>query len=176
MKEMEEEILSLAVDGIEKEELEVRLKMDQQEFVLLINKLLKRKKVELKKQDGKVIVHALQSNKSKLSTEQDAILEAIKYTGKDGLWSKHIRSRTQLHPSRIEKALKALTELQLITTFKHVEYPTRIYYISASVQPSEAATGGPWFTDNVLDTAFVEGLSEHIFKYIQLREKKGEHT
>ena len=168
---MEEEFLSFAVDGIGKDDLQAKLNIEQQEFVLLTNKLLKDKKIQIKQQDGHVILTTIKQTKNKLGIDEDAVYVAIKTTGKNGLWSKHIRPKTQLHPSKIEKILKKLTEMKLIHTFKHVEYPSRTYYISSNYKPIEDATGGPWFTDMELDTAFVEGLTTHIYKYIQIKSK-----
>ena len=168
---MEEQFLSFAVDGINKDDLQSKLNIDQQEFVVLTNKLLKNKKIQMKQQDGHVLLTTLKQTKNKLGNDEDAVYKVIKLTGNSGLWSKHIRPKTQLHPSKIEKILKKLIDLKLIQTFKHVEYPSRTYYISSSYKPVESATGGPWFTDMELDTAFVEGLADHIFKYIQIKTK-----
>ena len=168
---MEESFLAKCVEGISKDDLESKLGLEQQEFVSLTNSLLKQKKIQIKQIDGQMIITALNLNKNKLNLDEDAVLKAIKVTAKNGLWHKHIRPKTQLHPSKIEKILKKLIDLKLIQTFKNIEYPSRLYYISAGFKPLESATGGPWFTDMELDTAFVEGLTDHIFKYLQIKTK-----
>eukprot|EP00835_Amoeboradix_gromovi_P006492 NODE_773_length_4376_cov_0.359598.p2 type:complete len:276 gc:universal NODE_773_length_4376_cov_0.359598:2047-1220(-) len=168
---MEEEFLAYAVDGITREDLQSKLNLEPQDFVVITNQLLKQKKILMKQQDGHVVLTTIKQSKSKLGIDEDAVYGVIKSTGKNGLWSKHVKPKTQLHPSKIEKIVKKLIEMKLIQTFKHVEYPTRTYYISSNYKPLESATGGPWFTDMELDTAFVEGLTSHIFKYIQIKTK-----
>eukprot|EP00834_Sanchytrium_tribonematis_P001046 NODE_22_length_42145_cov_1.310612.p20 type:complete len:278 gc:universal NODE_22_length_42145_cov_1.310612:32195-31362(-) len=163
--------LSFAVDGISKEDMQKKLDIDQQEFVTITNQLLKQKKIQMKQIDGVLILTTAKQSKNKLNIDEESVYKVIKSTAKNGLWSKHIKSKTQLHPSKIDKALKKLVDMKLIQTFKHVEYPSRIYYICSSVKPTESATGGPWFTDMELDTAFVEGLTDHILKYIQIKSK-----
>ena len=34
------------------------------------------------------------------------------------------------------------------------------------IEPSIALTGGPWYTDNELDTEFIQNLTEACFKFI----------
>lgn len=49
------------------------------------------------------------------------------------------------------------------------KYPTRKTYILFHLEPSTAVTGGPWYTDNELDTEFIKLLSSACLKFI--REK-----
>ena len=39
----------------------------------------------------------------------------------------------------------------------------------ANIQPSVELTGGPWFTDNELDTEFVDALKKCAMKYLQVQ-------
>jgi DNA-directed RNA polymerase III subunit RPC6 len=34
------------------------------------------------------------------------------------------------------------------------------------IEPSIALTGGPWYTDNELDTEFIQNLTEACYKFI----------
>lgn len=45
--------------------------------------------------------------------------------------------------------------------------PTRKIYMLAGIQPSVELTGGPWFTDNELDTELVEQLKKIVHKRLQ---------
>jgi DNA-directed RNA polymerase III subunit RPC6 len=42
-------------------------------------------------------------------------------------------------------------------------------YIKASLQPSERATGGAWFTDGDLDEDFIETIMKILYQYIKKR-------
>lgn len=57
----------------------------------------------------------------------------------------------------------------MISSMKSVEHPTRKMYIKASVQPSERATGGPWYTDGELDDEFVAVILQVCYSYIKMR-------
>lgn len=43
-----------------------------------------------------------------------------------------------------------------------VKYPNRKMYILAGLQPNEDATGGPWFTDGVLDQELLDQLASQL--------------
>lgn len=48
-----------------------------------------------------------------------------------------------------------------------VQYPTRKLYMLEGLEPSVALTGGPWYTDNELDTEFIDTLIKACFKFIR---------
>jgi len=77
--------------------------------------------------------------------------------------------RTNLHQTLINRALKALEAKNYIKPIKSVKWPARKYYMLASLQPSEDVTGGPWFTDGVLDEEFIHQMSAWAEKYIRGR-------
>lgn len=92
---------------------------------------------------------------------------AIDEAGGDGIWSKTIQHRLNMHDSVLKTALKQLQGKGLIAPFKNVEHPNKRMFIKASMQPSERATGGPWFTDSTFDEAFIEDLQRVIFDHIK---------
>ena len=51
--------------------------------------------------------------------------------------------------------------------WSHAQAPTRKIYMLANLTPSVELTGGPWFTDNELDTEFVDLLKKCAYKYLQ---------
>lgn len=91
----------------------------------------------------------------------------IDESGGDGIWSQTILRRLNMHDSVLKKALQALTVKGLIAPTKNVEHPNKKMYIKASIQPSDRATGGPWYTDQDLDEGFIESLQKVIFNYIK---------
>jgi hypothetical protein len=48
----------------------------------------------------------------------------------------------------------------------HRQHPTRKLYMLAGLEPSVALTGGPWYTDNELDTEFIDTLIKACYKFI----------
>lgn len=90
----------------------------------------------------------------------------IEAAGQEGIWTRIIKTRTNLHQSVVLKTLKSLEHKGFIKSINNVKYPTRKIYMLASLSPSEDVTGGPWFTDGELDTEFVKQLCNLLAKFI----------
>lgn len=64
----------------------------------------------------------------------------------------------------------SLTPLVLILNLFEIDQaPTRKMYIQVGIVPSVEITGGPWFTDNELDTEFIKELKKLASKFLELR-------
>ncbi|SPO02502.1 related to RPC34 - DNA-directed RNA polymerase III, 34 KD subunit [Cephalotrichum gorgonifer] len=99
--------------------------------------------------------------------EQAMVYSVIDDAGSDGIWSQTILRRLQMHENVFKAAMKHLIQKKLVSPFKSVEHPTKKMYIKASLRPSDKATGGPWFTDQNLDEAFIEALHAVIYDFIK---------
>lgn len=97
------------------------------------------------------------------------VYSLIDDSGGDGIWSQTLQKRLNMHDSVLKNALKQLQTKGLIAPFKNVEHPNKKMYIKASIRPSDRATGGPWYTDQNLDEAFIEDLQRVIFDFIKLQ-------
>lgn len=86
-----------------------------------------------------------------------------------GIWTKHIKSKTELHQTVVDRCLKSLTQKQLVKVVKSVKYPTRKIYMLANLEPSVELTGGPWYTDNELDLEFIQALTQSCLSFIRGR-------
>lgn len=104
-----------------------------------------------------------------MTDEQVMVYAIIDESGGDGIWSQTILRRLNMHDSVLKNALKVLQTKGLIAPFKNVEHPNKKMYIKASIQPSDRATGGPWYTDQNLDEAFIEDLQRVVFDYVKLQ-------
>jgi DNA-directed RNA polymerase III subunit RPC6 len=104
-----------------------------------------------------------------LKPEHEIVYGLIDEAGSEGIWSKTIKSRTNLHDAVFRSAIKALEGKSMITDMKSVEHPTRKMYIKSSLQPSDRATGGPWFTDGELDEEFIATISKVLYGYVKKR-------
>lgn len=49
------------------------------------------------------------------------------------------------------------------------QYPTRKIYMLSHLEPSVEMTGGPWYTDNELDTEFIKLLCSACLRFIKDR-------
>lgn len=95
------------------------------------------------------------------------VYSLIDDSGGDGIWSQTLQKRLNMHDSVLKNALKQLQTKGLIAPFKNVEHPNKKMYIKASIRPSDRATGGPWYTDQNLDEAFIEDLQRVVFDFIK---------
>lgn len=90
----------------------------------------------------------------------------IEGAAREGIWSKLLRNKTNLHMTTMNRAVKSLENKNMIKAVKLVKYPNRKTYMLAKLQPSENVTGGPFYTDGVLDEEFVHQMSLWTERYI----------
>ncbi|KAF7982819.1 hypothetical protein HWV62_25759 [Athelia sp. TMB] len=107
--------------------------------------------------------------KKDMTGEESMVLSHIQASGTEGIWTKHLKAKTELHQTVIDRCLKALTQKALIKPVKSHKHPTRKIYMLSHLQPSVEITGGPWYTDNELDTEFIKLLSGAVLHYIKDR-------
>lgn len=61
-----------------------------------------------------------------------------------------------------------INEFCLFFLDKHsMQHPNLKMYMLEHLEPSVALTGGPWYTDNELDTEFIKLLSTACLRFIQ---------
>ncbi|KAH8116270.1 RNA polymerase Rpc34 [Phellopilus nigrolimitatus] len=91
--------------------------------------------------------------------------------GEEVLVLNHIQAAANEGIRSVWLCLKSLVQKQLIKSIKNVKvkYPTRKIYMLFHLEPSSTITGGPWYTDNELDTEFIKLLTSACLKFI--REK-----
>ena len=82
------------------------------------------------------------------------------------MWSKLLRVRTNLHMVTMNRAVRGLEARNYIKSIKTVRFPTRKTYILSKLQPSDDVTGGPFYTDGILDTEFIHQMSAWAERYI----------
>lgn len=107
--------------------------------------------------------------KKDMSGEESMVLSHIQAAGNQGIWLKHIKAKTELHQTVIEHTIKSLLQKQLIKPVKNVQFPTRKLFMLFHLEPSVELTGGPWYTDNELDTEFIKLLSRACLQFVKDR-------
>ncbi|KAG0042794.1 34-kDa subunit of RNA polymerase III (C) [Gryganskiella cystojenkinii] len=140
------------------------------DIVMALNSLLSKGMVELFHVRNELIYKAIKKEDAGkaggLSGEEHVVYSTIRASGNEGIWTKHLKSKTNLHETVIKRCLKVLEQKALVKGVKSVKYPTRKLYMLMELTPSEEVTGGPWFTDNELDHDFVEQLAGACYKFI----------
>ncbi|KAI0396434.1 RNA polymerase Rpc34 subunit [Xylariaceae sp. FL0594] len=109
--------------------------------------------------------------KYKLLTSHDQVLvyEIIDAAGAEGAWQQDIKRRLNVQDNALRKALKELETKRLVAQFTTVENISKKMWIKANIKPSSRATGGPWYTDQFLDEAFIEALQGVVMSFIKNR-------
>ncbi|CCH59922.1 hypothetical protein TBLA_0C01070 [Henningerozyma blattae CBS 6284] len=109
------------------------------------------------------------SKKSTMSAEESLVYSYIEASGREGIWSKTIKARTNLHQHIVLKCLKSLESQRYVKSVKSVKFPTRKIYMLYNLQPSTDVTGGPWFTDSELDVEFINSLLTIVWRFVSER-------
>lgn len=133
---------------------------------LLGTGLLKAKKDDKGRLSFQAISKGELATTKDLSGEENLVYGHIRSSGNEGIWTKHIKAKTNLHQTIIDRCLKTLIQKKLIKRVPSVQYPTRKIYMLEGLEPSIALTGGPWYTDNELDTEFIQHLMDACYKFI----------
>ncbi|KAG2073840.1 hypothetical protein BDR04DRAFT_1126991 [Suillus decipiens] len=110
--------------------------------------------------------------KKDMSGEEAMVLGHIQASANEGTWTKQLKAKTEPHQTLIDRCLKLLVQKQLVKAIKAVRHPTRKIYMLAHLEPSVELTGGPWYTDNELDTEFIKLLSTARLHYIRDRVRR----
>ncbi|CBQ72519.1 related to RPC34-DNA-directed RNA polymerase III, 34 KD subunit [Sporisorium reilianum SRZ2] len=136
-----------------------------------INGLLKKSLFTVQTLNGSIqyaaTAKAEASMMGKLDENETLVYSHIKDARNEGIWTKQLKARTGLHQTIINRCLKSLEQKQLVKAVKSVKYPTRKIYMLFGLTPSIELSGGPWYTDNELDTGFINELSMAILNFVR---------
>jgi DNA-directed RNA polymerase III subunit RPC6 len=101
-----------------------------------------------------------------MSPDEQIVYGFIAAAGREGIWTKTIKVKSNLHQHIVLRCLKSLESQRYIKVIKSVKYPTRKIYMLSTLQPSVEVTGGPWFTDSELDSEFIDSLLRVVWQYV----------
>lgn len=104
-----------------------------------------------------------------LTPDERLLYSHIEASAGEGIWTKTLKARSNLHQTTINKCLKSLETKRFIKPIKSKQHPTRKIYMLYELTPSIEVTGGPWFTDGELDDEFVTELTSVLERYIHGR-------
>ncbi|EGW30501.1 34-kDa subunit of RNA polymerase III (C) [Spathaspora passalidarum NRRL Y-27907] len=139
------------------------------ELLSIAQELINSKLVKLVKQGEELKFQAVSvteaSKITQMTDEEAMVYSYIEASGREGIWTKTIKARTNLHQHVVAKCLKSLEGQRYIKSIKSVKHPTRKIYMLYNLQPSIEITGGPWFTDSELDTEFIDSLVTVIWRF-----------
>lgn len=138
-----------------------------------VQELLDKNLLKLVKQNKELRFQAVDvaeaEKKSGMSSDEALVYSYIEASGREGIWTKTIKAKTNLHQHVVLKCLKSLESQRYVKSVKSVKYPTRKIYMLYNLQPSIDVTGGPWFTDSELDVEFINSLLTIVWRFTSER-------
>ncbi|EEB08052.1 DNA-directed RNA polymerase III complex subunit Rpc34 [Schizosaccharomyces japonicus yFS275] len=135
-----------------------------------LNLLLGKRLLDPLHQGKSLVYRAVQLDEAKwvstMEGDEQIVYNFIKGSGNEGIWTKTLKMKTNLHMTVVNRCLKSLESKNLVKSIKSVKHPTRKIYMLYDLAPSSEITGGPWFTDQELDIEFINNLKKVVYKYI----------
>lgn len=102
-----------------------------------------------------------------LTAEDLLVYQVIQASGNMGIWTRDMKTRTNLAQPKINKILKTLEERNLVKSVKSVQNSSRKVYMLAELEPAKELTGGPWYSDNQnVDEEFISTLRDVARRFI----------
>ncbi|KAM3720396.1 putative DNA-directed RNA polymerase III subunit [Dirofilaria immitis] len=170
-------VLANNEDGLNSEELmKQTMGMDIKARSEAVNALLSSGKIEMLPghTPGAFILRLRKGTQIANAThEEQLIYSLIEESGKKGIWIRDIRDRTGLSQTQMRKVLKVLEQRKLVKSIKAVG-TTKKCYILYGVVADESLTGGTFYSDQQLDSQFVETLAHICVAMLQSKRKFSE--
>jgi DNA-directed RNA polymerase III subunit RPC6 len=106
-----------------------------------------------------------------LTPVQQILYKLIEQSQQDGVWTRHLRTRSNLSQSEFNKALKSLEAKKLIKAFKSVTAKNKKFYILYELEPAPYHKGGLLYTpDGDFDKEFADVMTESIYRFIEKKQ------
>ncbi|CAM9655390.1 unnamed protein product, partial [Sphacelaria rigidula] len=158
--------------GVNSEVLSEKFGDDYPLLVDVVNSLLFDNRLQLSKGEGDTMWYKLvQEEKAKkltgLTPEQMMIYQVIEKAGNTGIWTRDIKTTTNVNQTTLTKTLKSLEGRHLIKPTKSVVSKSKKFYMLYELTPTKEMTGGPWYTDQEFDYEFVKHLSNYVLSYVK---------
>ncbi|KAJ1944428.1 34-kDa subunit of RNA polymerase III (C) [Kickxella alabastrina] len=158
-------------DGVDNDTLHEALPdLKQEDIVNSINRLLQSGLLELMQVGTRILYRGVSRNEierlSGLSSDEKLVFKHIENSNNEGIWVRTLKQKTNLLQGVINRCLKGLEQKALIKSVKSVKHPTRKLYMLIELTPSSDITGGPWFTDQEMDSDFIDQLAGQCYRFI----------
>ncbi|KAJ2453609.1 34-kDa subunit of RNA polymerase III (C) [Coemansia sp. RSA 2336] len=154
------------MDGVQEKLQNVKL----ENIVNAINRLLSSGKLELLQKGNKVLYKGVSAQELEtlggLDIEERLIYKLIENSGNEGIWIRTLKLKSNLPQTVVTRHIKTLEQKNLIKSVKSIKFPTRKVYMLVQFTPSADITGGPWYTDQEMDTDFIDQLANQCYQFI----------
>ena len=138
-----------------------------------VQSLLSSRRIELTRSKAGEVVFIVNLSSGGLNESAALVLDAVKFSGTDGIEASTIVSRTKLLKTEVTKTLKQLIDRQIITETRSFTNKAKKMYLVAGVLPSTSVTGGTFYTssgyEREVDFPFVEVVRSSALEFVQER-------
>lgn len=150
--------------------------LSKQTRLAAINRLLESGRMQLLRRpsDNAILYKAVARNETAhlagLSVQDRLVYAEVEKAKAAGTWTKELRIRCGLTIAAVKKSLANLEARKLIKSVNNVQYKNRKMYMLVGVEPAQAVTGGPWYTDDKeFDIEFIRVLYNQVQEFLKSR-------
>ncbi|KAF0700350.1 Aste57867_9163 [Aphanomyces stellatus] len=101
--------------------------------------------------------------------EQRAVLHEIEKSGNTGIWTRDIKTKTNIPEVIIRKTIRLLETRQLVKAVKSISQKNKKLYMMFDLVPSRDITGGPWYNEQEFDHDFIDTLRNFVCQFIKAK-------
>jgi len=174
------DLLRSQKDGLSNEDLERYFGARFAALPPILNNLLDLKRLNLYTRDGNLLYKLVEEETAAkfegLGDQQILVYQVCEKAGSRGVWTRDIKTATNIPQHTLTKTLKLLEQRNLIKSVRSVVSKSKKLYMLYDIVPAKEITGGPWYTDQEFDQAFVDDLTAtilHDCKGNQQLDRKG---
>lgn len=157
-------------DGVGEDVLQARMgDVEIEKRAAIINSLLQRNRLQLYHFHNMLMYKLVGNEDAKkfrgLGPEEMLVYQLVEKEATNGIWIKHLRTRSNLPQQTILKILKVLLTRQLIKAVKQAESKQKVFMLY-DLEPSEDMVGRAWGAGTDFDESFVNTLKKACLKHI----------
>jgi DNA-directed RNA polymerase III subunit RPC6 len=166
------ELLRQAPSGLSNEQLESHFGVGKMASIAgVVNVLLEQKRLNLFQTASGGLLYKYVAEETALkfeglTQEQMLVYQICEKAGGKGVWTRDIKNQSNIPQHTLNKTLKELELRLLIKYVRSVTSKSRKLYMLFDTTPAKEITGGPWYTDQEFDHAFVEELCKAVVNFV----------
>ncbi|RHY43300.1 hypothetical protein DYB26_000054, partial [Aphanomyces astaci] len=101
--------------------------------------------------------------------EQRGVLHEIEKAGNKGIWTRDIKTKTNIPEVIIRKTIRLLETRHLVKAVKSISQKNKKLYMLFDLVPSRDITGGPWYNEQEFDHDFIDTLRNFVCQFIRAK-------
>lgn len=140
-------------------------------LVPIINELNRESRLAMSRAAGgnelfySLVSDELASKFSGLDVSARMVYQVIEKAGNMGVWTKEVRSQTNIQQQALNKIFKALESRRLIKPVKSVS--SKKVYMLYHLTPAKELTGGPWYSELEFDHEFINEMRKFLMQCVR---------